>query len=262
MTARVSIPKSVRFEVFKRDSFKCQYCGACAPDVLLHVDHIRPVADGGLNDIANLITSCQPCNLGKGARKLSDNSALDKSRRQMDELQDRREQLELMMEWQRGLAGLKDEEVSIVAERWSEVCPGYHLNETGLLALRKLLKKFGLQMVVQAMGIAADSYLQMGEAGKPTHDSVNIAWSKIGGICEIERRSKDKPYLKDLYYIRAILRKRLEGRYYCNYQAIQFLENAYLDGVNCETLKSIVLDSWSWTKFVDQLVDARAEASK
>lgn len=30
---RKAISKRVRFEVFKRDSFKCQYCGKCAPDV-------------------------------------------------------------------------------------------------------------------------------------------------------------------------------------------------------------------------------------
>ena len=53
---RKSISKKNRFEVFKRDSFTCQYCGASAPDVLLEVDHIKPVASGGTNDILNLIT--------------------------------------------------------------------------------------------------------------------------------------------------------------------------------------------------------------
>ena len=28
---RQAISKTVRFEVFKRDKFKCQYCGASAP---------------------------------------------------------------------------------------------------------------------------------------------------------------------------------------------------------------------------------------
>lgn len=68
---RKAISKKVRFEIFKRDGFKCQYCGAHPPGVLLHVDHIRPVADGGGNEDDNLVTSCEPCNLGKGARLLS-----------------------------------------------------------------------------------------------------------------------------------------------------------------------------------------------
>ena len=49
----------------------CQYCGAHPPEVILHVDHINPVANGGDNHQDNLITSCQSCNLGKGARKLT-----------------------------------------------------------------------------------------------------------------------------------------------------------------------------------------------
>ena len=58
MAKRKNLSKSVRFEVFKRDSFKCQYCGKSAPDVVLEVDHIIPVSKGGDNDISNLITAC------------------------------------------------------------------------------------------------------------------------------------------------------------------------------------------------------------
>ena len=47
MTDRQPIPRTVRFEVFKRDSFTCQYCGVKAPDAVLQVDHIKPVAAGG-----------------------------------------------------------------------------------------------------------------------------------------------------------------------------------------------------------------------
>ena len=64
---RKAISKRTRFEVFKRDGFKCLYCGAHPPGVLLHVDHIQPVAAGGGNDIDNLATSCDSCNLGKSA---------------------------------------------------------------------------------------------------------------------------------------------------------------------------------------------------
>lgn len=55
---RRSLSKKKRFEVFKRDSFTCQYCGAKAPDVVLQCDHIKPVSKGGTDDILNLITSC------------------------------------------------------------------------------------------------------------------------------------------------------------------------------------------------------------
>ncbi len=71
MTKRKAVSKSLRFEVFKRDDFTCQYCGAHPPDVILHVDHINPVKLGGKNEEENLITSCSACNLGKSATPLT-----------------------------------------------------------------------------------------------------------------------------------------------------------------------------------------------
>lgn len=68
---RKNISKKTRFEVFKRDQFTCQYCGNTPPAVVLEVDHIDAVSNGGDNDIDNLITSCFDCNRGKGARSLS-----------------------------------------------------------------------------------------------------------------------------------------------------------------------------------------------
>lgn len=68
---RKQISTRTRFEVFKRDGFKCQYCGAHPPEAMLHVDHIEAVANGGSNDMDNLITSCAMCNLGKSCVPLS-----------------------------------------------------------------------------------------------------------------------------------------------------------------------------------------------
>lgn len=56
---------SLRFKVFRRDIFTCQYCGRKAPAVPLHVDHIMPWSSGGRTELANLRTACSVCNLGK-----------------------------------------------------------------------------------------------------------------------------------------------------------------------------------------------------
>jgi hypothetical protein len=72
---RKPIGKKLRFAVFHRDGFTCQYCGASAPDVVLHCDHIHPVAKGGKNHLENLITACVDCNSGKGAQRLEDEAA-------------------------------------------------------------------------------------------------------------------------------------------------------------------------------------------
>lgn len=88
---RKALGKKVRFEVFKRDSFSCQYCGASPPKALLQVDHINPVALGGDNSIDNLITACFECNIGKGAKPLNSvpQSLADKAK----DIKEREEQL-------------------------------------------------------------------------------------------------------------------------------------------------------------------------
>lgn len=58
----------IRFQVLKRDNFRCCACGASpAKDssVELHVDHIIPWAKGGETEIDNLQTLCSKCNIGK-----------------------------------------------------------------------------------------------------------------------------------------------------------------------------------------------------
>lgn len=71
MANRKQLSTRTRFEVFKRDEFTCQYCGAHPPEAVLHVDHIIAVANGGTNDSDNLVTACSSCNLGKSDVLLS-----------------------------------------------------------------------------------------------------------------------------------------------------------------------------------------------
>ena len=66
--SRNPINPKLRYEVLKRDRFKCRYCGAKGKYVKLEVDHIIPVSRGGTDDIDNLRTSCFKCNRGKGDR--------------------------------------------------------------------------------------------------------------------------------------------------------------------------------------------------
>lgn len=72
MTKRKTISKKLRFELFKRDNFTCQYCGSTPPGVVLEIDHINPVSSGGNNSEENLITSCFDCNRGKSSNLLTD----------------------------------------------------------------------------------------------------------------------------------------------------------------------------------------------
>ena len=70
MTTRIAVSKSKRFEIFNRDGFTCQYCGLRPPDVVLELDHMVAVSNGGTNEDLNLITACYDCNRGKSANVL------------------------------------------------------------------------------------------------------------------------------------------------------------------------------------------------
>ena len=123
MGDRKDISKKTRFEIFKRDSFTCQYCGRKAPDVLLVIDHIEPVSKGGTNDILNLITSCQECNAGKSDRRLADTAVVDRQRQQLETLQEGKEQIEMMFQWPKSLLELSQQKKTTLALYRSEKRP-------------------------------------------------------------------------------------------------------------------------------------------
>jgi hypothetical protein len=62
------IPLRLRYNVLRRDSFKCVLCGnspATDPKCKLQVDHIIPLSKNGKTAQDNLRTLCEHCNLGK-----------------------------------------------------------------------------------------------------------------------------------------------------------------------------------------------------
>ena len=62
------ISDKLRYQVLKRDNFKCCACGASPakdPAVELHIDHIIPWSKGGETTLENLQTLCSRCNIGK-----------------------------------------------------------------------------------------------------------------------------------------------------------------------------------------------------
>jgi len=245
---RKPLSKKLRFEVFKRDSFTCQYCGKSAPDIVLHCDHIQPVSKDGSNDILNLVTSCQDCNLGKSNRLLSDDAAIKQRKRQLDSLQERREQLDMLAEWHRSLLDIEGDSLEIAAEFWDDIIPGFCASESGERKLKAWLRKFGLSEILEAMKIAADTYLIF-EDGKehPTQASVDRAFNKLAGICYNRKRFREKPHLKDIFYIGGIARNRFG--YYSNWHGRELLENAFDAGWPISELKRMTLSASNWSNW-------------
>lgn len=187
-TNREPITKKLRFEVFKKDKFTCQYCGKSAPEVILEVDHILPVAEGGTNDLINLITSCRDCNRGKGKTLLSNDQMLEKQKQQIAELAERREQAEMMLEWKNELVKFENSQAVYILEYISHKT-GWAINgETRIeicVAIKKLVKQFSFSEVLEAAGKAVDYYYD------GSIDSWYNAFYKIGGICYNKRRRQN-----------------------------------------------------------------------
>ena len=61
-------PAFTRFNVFLRDSFRCQYCAMRKPTPDLTFDHVVPRARGGRTSWDNVVTACGHCNMRKGSR--------------------------------------------------------------------------------------------------------------------------------------------------------------------------------------------------
>lgn len=173
--ARKPISKGLRFDVFNRDGFKCVYCGATPPGVLLHVDHVIPVASGGDNDIDNLVTSCQPCNLGKSAKSLDvvPKSVVEKAAEQA-------EREAQVVGYQRLLASIRErveDDAQHVAGIFITQFQSAPFGRDWLMSVKRFIERLGAHECIHAMEIAI--------AKKP-HSAVNcfkyfcgVCWSKI-----------------------------------------------------------------------------------
>lgn len=180
--ARKPLSKRLRFEVFKRDGFRCVYCGATPIQKTLHVDHVDPVAKGGSNDPSNLVTACGDCNMGKSAVPL-DSKAL-KSTIATEADKDHAEQIREYLAIQREVAKAKSEVVKTVADYWTERI-GTPPEESMMPRFATLVDEFGMAKIMEAIDI--------------------VSWKNI--------RSSYGPYeqRKQAQYFHGVLRRWREG---------------------------------------------------
>lgn len=152
MAKRKAISTKARFEVFKRDGFVCQYCGGHPPTVVLHVDHIVPVVGGGGNEMDNLVTSCDRCNLGKGATPLDAIPASLKSR--AAEVAEREAQIrgysEVMAQQRERIESDAWEVADIFVEQFRKD----GIRKDYFQSIRQFVEKLGVHECIRAMEIA------------------------------------------------------------------------------------------------------------
>lgn len=187
---RKPIPKKLRFEVFKRDRFACQYCGRMSPDVILEVDHIKPVVEGGENDILNLVTACRDCNRGKGKTQLCDDTVIKKQQKQLIELAEKKEQNDMMILWKKELLKITEDQIDSINDLVFSIT-GWELSNVGKRDIRKYLKEFSFQEVYDATETSFGHYYDDTSTDQHASKSFNLALSKIGGICYNNRKVRE-----------------------------------------------------------------------
>jgi 5-methylcytosine-specific restriction endonuclease McrA len=62
--------KLSRRGIFRRDNYRCQYCGVETSHLTL--DHIVPRSRGGAHTWTNLVSACADCNRRKGGKSLAE----------------------------------------------------------------------------------------------------------------------------------------------------------------------------------------------
>lgn len=193
MAKREGLSKKTRFEVFKRDKFTCQYCGRMAPDVILEVDHLNPVAKGGDNDILNLITSCRDCNRGKGKNLLSQADVLKKSQKQLLDMAEKAEQAQMMVDWKTELLSVREREAKAIGDLIISLTGVEEIYEFNLQEIRKLLVRFPFHIVWESTEIAAIKYFNNDYAGTDYEfPELMDMIQRIGGICYNKQNQKGR----------------------------------------------------------------------
>jgi len=222
---RKSLSKKIRFEVFKRDMFKCQYCGRSPikdQDVVLEVDHIVPVAEGGSNDMLNLVTSCWDCNRGKGVRKLEDRQVIVTQHEEIEKLQMENEQFDYLMEYKKEIMNVEvkklevirltlDDKLSVLDRSVSDK----YLNTT----IKKLVRKYGVPKILEVIEEVYDD--SIGKYDKIT--DVEKVCTRFFSLIENYFNSKEEdPIKRKISYIFGIARNTF---HYINQKQFYIITN-------------------------------------
>jgi DNA-directed RNA polymerase subunit RPC12/RpoP len=177
-----TISKRVRFELFKRDEFTCQYCGRKPPQVILHADHIIPKSKQGRSTIDNLVTSCLDCNLGKSNIPLS--SIPETLQKKIDRLKEQREQLRAFNKFQENIEADTARDVEEITALFTEIFPGkIFTDQFKQASLRTFLSYLPKTDILNALRAAAGKMLRGPKRKGLEEDTIKyfcgICWKTI-----------------------------------------------------------------------------------
>jgi len=163
LEAAVSVSKRLRFEILKRDGFRCKYCGRTAVAIALEVDHVVPVSEGGTDEPENLITACFECNRGKGAVPLDESRIQEAS--PLEAAREHTKQIKEYLRVQRALDKELENVRGYLAAHWKDLVghDAVGLFRTRLLGLAE---RYPLESLISAMKVTGSKGIDHYDAGQ------------------------------------------------------------------------------------------------
>ena len=171
----MSLSKTLRFEIFKRDQFTCRYCGQNPPAVILEIDHVNPLSKGGDDERDNLITACFDCNRGKGARELGDvTKPLSET---ADEIREREEQVQGYGRLLRSAKRRQERDISKIEAVFADAFEGYTFKPRFRTTIRRnFLSRLPVEELVDAMQLACS---RIDDRDNAIRYFCGIAWKMV-----------------------------------------------------------------------------------
>ena len=180
----MGISKKIRFEIFKRDGFKCAYCGKAPPAVTLELDHIEPKAKGGKDDINNYLTACFDCNRGKRDILLEKIPA--KLQENLEVLKEKEEQLSEYRKFVAKIDRRVLKDISEVNAIYSEQYPGWEFSDQfNNVSLRRFLQLLPKHLVIESLRISLSKWPESKDKVIPYF--CGVCWNKIRGTEPLQR---------------------------------------------------------------------------
>ncbi len=172
----MAISKKIRFEVFKRDGFRCAYCGKIPPQVILEVDHIQPKSKEGKDDINNLITACFDCNRGKNSTPL--NKIPPKLKDNLSVLKEQETQIKEYRNFVKKIDNRLKKDMNEIDEIYKNQYSEWKFSDTFKnISLKKFLTSLPKHEIIEAIYIAINKYPR--NKNKVIPYFCGICWRKI-----------------------------------------------------------------------------------
>lgn len=176
---RKAISKKLRFEVFKRDSFRCRYCSRGVESSILEIDHILPVSKGGQNNDLNLITACFDCNRGKSKNELGCSAlTIVDHKQEVKKMKEQRLQMEAYVVFQKERSDFESQLSSLALKAFTEMKTYNYLPDGAQTSVSAFIKSIGFEETKLSADIAVSSFRER-RNNNPWKYFCGTCWNKI-----------------------------------------------------------------------------------